>query len=115
MKLSLPVCLLAGAGVALTQAASHSQSQRTPWALPSAAINQQPTFLSVRGGAAQTSSYAAQLEAVKASVLDSAAQSIEDLRRQVVDEGKVIPDFGQVAETICNKGGVHVWPVATKQ
>ena len=103
MKLSLPVCLLAGAGVALAEAASQSQSKRTPWALP-ASMQERSTFLSVRGGAAAKSpSYAAQLEAVKATVLDSAAQSIEDLRRQVVDEGKVIPEFGQVAETICNK------------
>jgi len=60
--------------------------------------------LPLRGGSTiSTSDYSMQLEAVKASVLESALASIDDLRRQVVDEAKVINDFGSVAETICNQ------------
>jgi len=76
--------------------AAEASSSGTPWSLP------QQAAVFVRGGAA-TQSYATQLEAVKSSVLETATQSIEELRRKVVDEGKVVPDFGQLAETICNK------------
>jgi hypothetical protein len=52
------------------------------------------------GGA---SDYVRDLESVKADVLESAASSIEDLRRQIADEGAVVEKFGQQSETICNQ------------
>ena len=58
--------------------------------------------LSIRGGAI-ASTYALQLEAVKANVLQSAMAEMDELRRQVVDQGQVIADFGQVAETLCQQ------------
>jgi hypothetical protein len=60
-----------------------------------------PWCLSIpRGGSIE---YVGELETVKSSVLESAAKSIEDLRRKIIEEGAVVEKFGQQAETICNK------------
>lgn len=53
-----------------------------------------------RGG---ENSYAGDLEAVKSRVLQSAAQSVEDLRRQIVDSGVVVENFGAMSDQICNQ------------
>ena len=61
----------------------------------------------VRGGARQptttTTSYELQLEQIKSNVLQSALGEIEELRRQIVENGELVPNFGQIAETICNQ------------
>jgi len=93
MKISLTSlsCLVLAASSGATQA--HT-SRGGAWGM---SLQQIP-----RGGAS-SSSYSTELEAVKAVVLESASQSLEELRRQVVEEGKVVDDFGLVAETICNQ------------
>ena len=53
-----------------------------------------------RGG---SDDYASQLEGVKSRVLASAASAIEELRREIVEGGKVVADFGARADIICNK------------
>lgn len=53
-----------------------------------------------RGGSAE---YAGELESVKAGVLEAVATGIEDLRREILEEGAVVEQFGQKAETICNQ------------
>lgn len=50
-----------------------------------------------------SSSYDGDLEGVKSKVLQTAAKSIEDLRRQIVDEGVVVADLGPAADQICNQ------------
>lgn len=59
----------------------------------------------LRGGESDASagSYALQLEMVKANILQSAMAEIEELRRQVVELGEIIPNFGQAAENLCNQ------------
>lgn len=47
--------------------------------------------------------YEQALESVKAKVLQTAASSIEDLRSEIVDGGKVVEAFGTATETICNQ------------
>lgn len=54
----------------------------------------------IRGGA---DDYLQALEGVKASVVSAVSDSIDDLRRQVLDEGSVVEDFGQKSETIVNQ------------
>lgn len=54
-----------------------------------------------RGGS--DDDYASQLEGVKSNVLASVFSSIEELRREIVEGGKVVPEFGAKAEVICNK------------
>jgi len=49
------------------------------------------------------SSYATQLEAVKSQVLQSASSAIDGLRKQIVDQGQVVADFGAAADEICNQ------------
>eukprot|EP00934_Nitzschia_sp_Nitz4_P007951 Nitzschia sp. Nitz4//scaffold312_size24368//9771//10866//NITZ4_008366-RA/size24368-augustus-gene-0.16-mRNA-1//1//CDS//3329547399//7941//frame0 len=65
----------------------------------------------LRGGEAEpvtstrtkiTPSYANRLEVVKASVLEEAAEAIEELRQQIVNQATIVEDFGSKAETICN-------------
>jgi len=51
-----------------------------------------------RGGA--QSDYVGRLEAVKSSVLQSAGSKIEELRRQVEEEGVVVQGFGSKCDTI---------------
>jgi hypothetical protein len=62
------------------------------------------------GGRSATSStssagvdYATQLESVKSQVLSNSAAAIQDLRDQVMNQGKVVPDFGAQADMICNQ------------
>jgi hypothetical protein len=54
-----------------------------------------------RGG--DSDEYARQLESVKANVLQSLSSSLDELRRDIVDGGKVVPDFGVRAESIVNQ------------
>ena len=60
-----------------------------------------------RGGARQptttTTSYELQLEQIKSNVLQSALGEIEELRLQIVENGELVPNFGLIAETICNQ------------
>jgi hypothetical protein len=86
IRQTLIIALLSiSTGVSL--AASRS-SLISPWCVP-------------RGGASDD--YVRDLESVKSSVLESAASSIEELRRQIVEEGAVVEKFGQKSETICNQ------------
>jgi len=55
-----------------------------------------------RGGA-DSGSYTSQLESVKSKVLQSASTTIDSLRRQIVDEGQTVEDFGSLADQICNQ------------
>ena len=55
-----------------------------------------------RGGAS-VEEYSAQLEAVKANIIKNTNKAIDDLRRQIVDGGKVVPNFGQTSDTLCNQ------------
>ena len=50
-----------------------------------------------------SSSYSTQLETVKSKVLQSVASAVEGLRRQIVDEAVVVPNFGTAADEICNQ------------
>ena len=54
-----------------------------------------------RGGSIEV--YASQLEGVKSNVLGTVSSSIEELRREIVEGGKVVADFGAKADVICNK------------
>jgi len=65
----------------------------------------------IRGGSSSSESdsgsgsggnYAAKLEGAKSDALERAASEIAELRRQVVDEGAVVDDFGAKCDTICN-------------
>jgi hypothetical protein len=86
IRQTLIIALLSiSTGVSL--AASRS-SLISPWCVP-------------RGG--ESVDYVRDLESVKSSVLESAASSIEELRRQIVEEGSVVEKFGQKSETICNQ------------
>jgi hypothetical protein len=86
IRQTLIIALLSiSTGVSL--AASRS-SLISPWCVP-------------RGG--ESVDYVRDLESVKSSVLESAASSIEDLRRQIIEEGSVVEKFGQKSETICNQ------------
>lgn len=62
-------------------------TKRSPWCIP-------------RGG---SSEYGAQLESVKASVLEKAGIAIEELRQSIVDEGSIVEGFGSKADKICNQ------------
>lgn len=50
-----------------------------------------------------SSDYVGMLESVKAKVLLNTATEISDMKRQIVEEGKVVSEFGQKAETLCNQ------------
>jgi len=67
-------------------AVSASSSSRVPWCIP-------------RGG-----DYAsAELESVKATVLEKASSAIEELRGAIVDNGSIVDGFGSKADSICNQ------------
>ncbi|CAJ1968034.1 unnamed protein product [Cylindrotheca closterium] len=74
--------------LASNASASSSTSRLAAWGIP-------------RGGSEST--YSTQLETVKTSVLEAATDAIEDLRRKIVIESKIVSDFGAEADTICNK------------
>jgi len=61
-----------------------------------------PNFLSSisRGG---DSSYSIVCESVKSEILTNANKKIEEIRRKVVDEGTIVPSYGQVCDEICSK------------
>jgi len=58
-------------------------------------------FCIPRGG--EAGDYTSRLETVKTQVLDASSQSIEELRSQIVNEAKIVPGYGNRADTICNK------------
>lgn len=66
---------------------ASGMTKRTPWCIP-------------RGG---SSEYGAQLESVKAAVLEKAGLAIEELRQSIVDEGSIVEEFGSKADKICNQ------------
>lgn len=47
--------------------------------------------------------YTTQLESVKSQVLANSAAAITELRNQIMDQGKVVVDFGSQADMICNQ------------
>jgi len=91
----------------LAPALSHTHSQRLPFCISNVrggsddGASTASTANTIPSGGA--SSYASQLEAVKSSVLETASESIEQLRRQIVTEASIVADFGAKADTICNK------------
>jgi len=58
---------------------------------------------SIPSGGASSGDYASQLESVKASVLQTASASIEELKDQIVTQQAIVEDFGSKAEVLCNK------------
>lgn len=62
-----------------------------------------------RGGSDSSSTptagslYSTQLAAVTSKVLQRAVSSTDDLRRQIVDEGRVVEQYGALADQICNQ------------
>uniref|UniRef100_A0A7S4J3B5 Uncharacterized protein n=2 Tax=Odontella aurita TaxID=265563 RepID=A0A7S4J3B5_9STRA len=54
-----------------------------------------------RGGG--ISEYSNLCDTVKSSVVEKASQSIDGLRRSVVDEGAIVSEYGEKADEICNK------------
>uniref|UniRef100_A0A6V2EIW0 Uncharacterized protein n=3 Tax=Ditylum brightwellii TaxID=49249 RepID=A0A6V2EIW0_9STRA len=59
-----------------------------------------PVFIVPRGGATD---YASLCESVKCQIVEKASQSIEDMRRMIMDEGQTAPEFGAKADAICNQ------------
>lgn len=85
-------------------AASSRSSLVNPWSLSAGAAQSSATALVARiphGGADMD--YVGELEAVKSVVLTTVTAGIEELRRQIVEEGAVVDQFGQKAETLCNQ------------
>ena len=59
-----------------------------------------------RGGADSndsTSSYLAQLEQTKAAALESVQSALDELRSTILEQGTVVEDLGQRADSICNQ------------
>jgi hypothetical protein len=56
-----------------------------------------------RGGSDEAADYSSQLEGVKSSVLATAFASMDGLRRDIVEGGKVVANFGSAAEQIGNQ------------
>ena len=56
-----------------------------------------------RGGADSNNDYMAQLEQTKAAALESVQSAIDELRTAIMDQGTVVDDLGQRADTICNQ------------
>jgi hypothetical protein len=95
------VTVLSLTAAAATAATSSPSITRTPWCIPRGGDEGSSATSIPVGGS--TDSYAASLEAVKTKVLETANDSIEDLRRQIINEASIIPGFGSKADTICNK------------
>ena len=55
-----------------------------------------------RGGAFG-SDFAGECESVKCGIVEKAGQSIENLRRSIIDEGDAVADFGAKADAICSQ------------
>jgi len=79
-------------------------SRAAPWCMPRGGEEGAASSFaaSIPAGGSETS-YSAQLEAVKTSVLEVASDAIEELRRNIVNEGTIVSGFGADADTICNK------------
>lgn len=57
-----------------------------------------------RGGQIEeSSSYATVCEEVKSAILERANQKIAEWRKAVIEEGSIIPSFGQTADALCNE------------
>lgn len=94
MKGRLCLVLYAALGSLYT---SSARSIRSGWGIPAVSSR---AFVQLRGG--DDDPYLGTLESVKATVLQSASEEISALRRQIVDEGSIVSEFGVKSDTICN-------------
>jgi hypothetical protein len=88
MQLSIRTVLVAASALACATASSPARN----WGTRPLAMTISPI---PRGGAL--------LDSVQAAVLQSAAAAIDALRQMVVEQGRVVEDFGHQADTICNR------------
>jgi hypothetical protein len=73
--------------------ANLSLSKATPWV-------SSPTTMMIRGGSSD-SPYREQLQAIQSQILSSTATQQQELRQQIVEQGKIVPDLGAQADAIC--------------
>jgi hypothetical protein len=76
---------------ALLLIANLSLSTATPWV--------SSTPLKIRGGS--SAEYRQQLQAIQSQILQSSSTKQQELRQQIVEEGKIVPDLGAQADAIC--------------
>lgn len=103
MRLSITVwicCLVARVHAAPTRPPSAVWGVVARQLLPTATSRRRMLSL-LRGGA--TSDYVAQLESVQTQVIQKAGTEIEALRQTIVEEGRIVPDYGKQADLICNQ------------
>jgi len=81
-------------------ASSSRRGYRFGWGLRPSESN---CALIIPRGGAGSDVYAAKLDGVRSDVFRSASEKIEELRTKIADEGVVVEQFGQQAETICNE------------
>ncbi|GAX23999.1 hypothetical protein FisN_26Lh062 [Fistulifera solaris] len=81
---------------ALLLIANLSLSTATPW-ISSHTL----TTMKIRGGSSSSSDYRQQLQAIQSQILQSSSTKQQELRQQIVEEGKIVPDLGMRADAIC--------------
>lgn len=72
-----------------------SMSRQQPWGVT---ITSKDMITSIRGG----DDYVQSLDGVKSKVLESCSEAIDELRSEIVDNGKVVDDFGTRSSSICS-------------